>query len=150
MIVRGHESLNALVLGLWQGVTGLIGSGGPVPWGLGPGVCGPGSGGPVPWLRRPGSGGLVPWLRGGQVPWLRGLVLGPGTMAPGARVGGSAGGAEQGRGRVHGGQAVLDLGVGDGPVLLPEVQPQLALVAEVQVAFLTLQRRHGGKHVGGY
>lgn len=34
--------------------------------------------------------------------------------------------------------AVLHLGVGDGPVLLPEVKPQLAFVAEMQVALLTL------------
>lgn len=34
--------------------------------------------------------------------------------------------------------AVLHLGVGDGPVLLPQVEPQLAFVAEVQVALLTL------------
>lgn len=36
------------------------------------------------------------------------------------------------------GDAVLHLGVGDGPVLLPEVKPQLAFVAEMQVALLTL------------
>lgn len=35
--------------------------------------------------------------------------------------------------------AVLDLGVGDGAVLLSQVQPELTLVAEVQVAFLTLE-----------
>lgn len=35
--------------------------------------------------------------------------------------------------------AILDLGVGDGAVLLSQVQPQLTLVAEVQVAFLTLE-----------
>lgn len=37
--------------------------------------------------------------------------------------------------------AVLHLGVCDGPVLLPQVQPQLAFVAEVQVALLTLQSK---------
>lgn len=37
------------------------------------------------------------------------------------------------------GDAVLHLGVGDGPVLLPQVKPQLALVAEMQVALLTLR-----------
>lgn len=36
--------------------------------------------------------------------------------------------------------AVLHLGVGDGPVLLPQVKPQLALVAEMQVALLTMIR----------
>lgn len=36
--------------------------------------------------------------------------------------------------------AVLHLGVCDGPVLLPQVQPQLAFVAEVQVALLTMIR----------
>lgn len=36
--------------------------------------------------------------------------------------------------------AVLHLGVGDGPVLLPQVEPQLAFVAEVQVALLTMVR----------
>lgn len=35
--------------------------------------------------------------------------------------------------------AVLDLCVGDGAVLLPQMQPKLTLVAEVQVAFLTLK-----------
>lgn len=36
---------------------------------------------------------------------------------------------------------VADLGVGHGPVLLPQVEAQLALVAEVQVALLTLRRQ---------
>lgn len=35
--------------------------------------------------------------------------------------------------------AVLDLGVGDGSMLLPEMQSQLTLVAKVQIAFLTLE-----------
>lgn len=35
--------------------------------------------------------------------------------------------------------AILHLGVGDGPVLLPEMKPQLAFMAEMQVALLTLQ-----------
>lgn len=39
------------------------------------------------------------------------------------------------------GHTVLDLGVGDGTVLLSQVQPKLALMAKVQVAFLTLQSR---------
>lgn len=46
--------------------------------------------------------------------------------------------------------AVLHLGVCDGPVLLPQVQPQLAFVAEVQVALLTLQsrkQRHKGSKI---
>jgi hypothetical protein len=41
---------------------------------------------------------------------------------------------------------VAHFGVGDGPVLLPQVEPQLALVSEVEVTFLTLQsegRREG-------
>lgn len=42
-------------------------------------------------------------------------------------------------GHVRRGHAVLDLGVGDGAVLLSKVQPQLTLVAEVQVAFFTLK-----------
>lgn len=37
--------------------------------------------------------------------------------------------------------AVLDLGVGDGAVLLPKMQPQLTLVTEVQVAFFTLTKK---------
>lgn len=37
------------------------------------------------------------------------------------------------------GHTVLDLGVGNGTVLLSQVQPKLALMAKVQVAFLTLQ-----------
>lgn len=40
------------------------------------------------------------------------------------------------------GHAVLDLGVGDGTMLLSQVQPKLALMAKVQVAFLTLQNKH--------
>lgn len=36
------------------------------------------------------------------------------------------------------GHAVLNLGVGDRPVFLSQVQAQLALVTKVQVAFLTL------------
>jgi len=44
-------------------------------------------------------------------------------------------------GHVRRRHAVLDLGVGDGAVLLPQMQPQLALVAEVQVAFLALKKR---------
>lgn len=42
------------------------------------------------------------------------------------------------RGHLAGRDAVLHLGVGDGPVLLPQVEPQLAFVAEVQVALLTM------------
>ena len=122
------------------------GFGGQVQWLRGPGS--EGSGGQGPRARYGGSGALgtvAPWT------WVWGPRYGGSAGRSGARyrgsgalVGGSAGGAEQGRGRVHRGQAVLDLGVGDGAVLLPEVQAQLALVAEVQVAFLTLQRRHGG------
>lgn len=37
--------------------------------------------------------------------------------------------------------AVLSLGVGDGAVLLTEVQPQLTLVSEVEVTFFTLRKR---------
>lgn len=48
-------------------------------------------------------------------------------------------------GHVGRGHAVLDLGVGDGAVFLPQVQPQLTLVAEVQVAFLTLEKEEKGK-----
>lgn len=40
--------------------------------------------------------------------------------------------------QVCSGHAVLNLGVGDGSVLLPKVQSQLTLVAKVQVAFLTM------------
>lgn len=48
--------------------------------------------------------------------------------------------ARRGRcGHVARRHAVLDLGVGDGAVLLPQMQPKLTLVAEVQVAFLTLK-----------
>lgn len=35
---------------------------------------------------------------------------------------------------------VADLGVGDGPVFLAQVQTQLALVAEVKVTLLTLEK----------
>lgn len=49
----------------------------------------------------------------------------------------SAGFGELGR-HLAGRDAVLHLGVGDGPVLLPQVEPQLAFVAEMQVALLTL------------
>lgn len=41
--------------------------------------------------------------------------------------------------------AVLDLGVSDGAVLLSEMQTELTLVAEVQVAFLTLKRTKKNK-----
>lgn len=44
-------------------------------------------------------------------------------------------------GHIHRGHAVLDLGVGDGAVLLSKMQPQLTLVTEVQVAFFTLVGR---------
>lgn len=36
---------------------------------------------------------------------------------------------------------VADLGVGDGPVFLAQVQAQLALVSEVQVTLLTLENK---------
>lgn len=36
---------------------------------------------------------------------------------------------------------VADLGVGHGPVFLPQVQTQLALVSEVEVTFLTLENK---------
>ena len=39
----------------------------------------------------------------------------------------------------------LSLGVGDCTVLLSQVEPQLALVSEVEVTFLTLQRDRKGK-----
>lgn len=42
------------------------------------------------------------------------------------------------RGHLAARDAVLHLGVGDGPVLLPQVEPQLAFVAEMQVALLTM------------
>lgn len=38
---------------------------------------------------------------------------------------------------------VADLGVGDGPVLLAQVETQLTLVAEVQVTLLTLKSKRG-------
>lgn len=41
-------------------------------------------------------------------------------------------------GHVCRGHAVLDLRVGDGAVLLSEMQPELTLVAEVQVAFFAV------------
>lgn len=43
---------------------------------------------------------------------------------------------------------VADLGVGDGPVFLPQVKTQLALVAEVKVTLLTLKKNQnkGGLH----
>lgn len=44
--------------------------------------------------------------------------------------------------------AVLDLRVRDGAVLLSQMQPELTLVAEVQVAFLTLEKEK--KKGGGY
>lgn len=44
-------------------------------------------------------------------------------------------------GHVAGRPTILRLCVGDGAVLLPQMQPQLALVSEVQVTFFTLQRR---------
>lgn len=44
-------------------------------------------------------------------------------------------------GHVCRGHAVLDLCVSDGAVLLSEMQPQLTLVAEVQVAFFTLKKK---------
>lgn len=47
------------------------------------------------------------------------------------------------RGHVGRGHPVLDLGVRDGAVFLAKVQPQLTLVAEVQVAFLTLRKENG-------
>lgn len=37
--------------------------------------------------------------------------------------------------------AVLSLGVGDRAVLLTEMQPQLALVAKVEVTFLALRKK---------
>lgn len=40
---------------------------------------------------------------------------------------------------------VADLGVGDGPVFLAQVKTQLALVAEVKVALLTLNETGGGQ-----
>lgn len=43
--------------------------------------------------------------------------------------------------RVAGGPTVRRLRVGDGAVLLPQMQPQLAFVSEVQVTFFTLERR---------
>lgn len=42
-------------------------------------------------------------------------------------------------GHVRRGHAILDLGVGDRTMLLSKMQAQLALVSEVQVAFLTLK-----------
>lgn len=38
------------------------------------------------------------------------------------------------------GPAVLSLGVGDRAVLLPQMKPQLTLVSEVEVTFLTMIR----------
>lgn len=52
-------------------------------------------------------------------------------------------GAGQARQRVAGGPAELSLGVGDGAVLLTEVEPQLTLVSEVEVAFFTLRTKRG-------
>lgn len=43
------------------------------------------------------------------------------------------------------GDTVLDLGIGDGTVLLSQVQPKLALMAKVQVTFLTLQNKNKKK-----
>lgn len=43
------------------------------------------------------------------------------------------------RGHFDRGHAILDLGVGDRSMLLSEMQAQLALMTEVQVAFLTLK-----------
>ena len=54
------------------------------------------------------------------------------------RGGQGGGGAPRG----GGGPAVRSLGVSDRPMLLPQVEPQLALVSEVEVTFLTL-------HTGG-
>lgn len=43
------------------------------------------------------------------------------------------------RGQVGGGHTVLHLGVGDGAVLLAQVETQLAFVAEMQVTLLALK-----------
>lgn len=50
-------------------------------------------------------------------------------------------GAHQACGDVTDAPAILSLGVGDGAVLLTEVQPQLALVSEVEVTLFTLRKR---------
>lgn len=56
--------------------------------------------------------------------------------SPGVKGQGSSAGLQ--KGLVGLGQdLVSDLGVGDGPVFLPEVETQLALMAEVEVALLT-------------
>lgn len=43
-------------------------------------------------------------------------------------------------GQICSGSAVLDFGVGDGSVFLPQMQSQLTLVTEVQVTILTMIR----------
>lgn len=42
-------------------------------------------------------------------------------------------------GQVCSGSAILNFGVGDGSVFLPQMQSQLTLVTEVQVTILTLK-----------
>lgn len=57
-----------------------------------------------------------------------------GVGAPGA----ASAGAHHACDDAAGSPAVLGLGVGDGAVLLAEVQPELTLVSEVEVTFFTL------------
>lgn len=56
------------------------------------------------------------------------------------RLVGSCPSSSAGLGQVWNGHAVLNLGVSDRAVLLSEVESELALVAKVQVAFLTMVR----------
>jgi len=48
------------------------------------------------------------------------------------------------------GPAVLSLGVGDRAVLLPQMKPQLTLVSEVEVTFLTLRKREQSFRITRY